>query len=73
MLPNSTASAAKRLTAAGVEVLDKADCEPKRFVREFRVPPGERKVGEELKVDALRGRQASVDVTGISKGAAPPA
>src|SRR5262245_52106847 len=30
----------KALAKAGVELLPKADCEPQRFVREFRVAPG---------------------------------
>ena len=34
--PSSTASARKRRAKAGVEPLAKADCEPQRFVREFR-------------------------------------
>src|SRR6188474_1867405 len=31
----------KRRSSAGVELLPKADCEPKRFIREIRGPVGE--------------------------------
>lgn len=57
----------KRRVAAGTELLPKADCEPKRFVRELRGPAGDLSVGQELRVDAL-AEVGSVDVTGISKG-----
>ncbi|HEX3658797.1 MAG TPA: 50S ribosomal protein L3 [Pirellulales bacterium] len=53
--------------SAGVQVAEKAGCEPKRFVREFRGPAGEYQVGQELTVTLLDG-VTSVDVTGISKG-----
>jgi large subunit ribosomal protein L3 len=53
--------------SAGVQVAEKAGCEPKRFVREFRGPAGEYQVGQELTVTLLDGVK-SVDVTGISKG-----
>ena len=52
---------------AGVELLPKADCEPKRFVREFRGPAGELTVGKELTVEMFEQIKA-VDVTGTSKG-----
>jgi large subunit ribosomal protein L3 len=52
---------------AGVELLPKAGCEPKRFVREIRGPAGELAVGGQIKVDALADVK-SVDITGISKG-----
>jgi large subunit ribosomal protein L3 len=58
---------AKRRTSAGVELLPKADCEPKRFVREIRGPVGELAVGAQVKVDAL-AKVAAIDITGISKG-----
>jgi large subunit ribosomal protein L3 len=54
-------------TSAGVAATPKADCEPKRFVREFRVPVGDLKVGEELTVGLFDG-VAAVDVVGITKG-----
>jgi len=58
---------AKRRASAGVELLAKADCEPKRFVREIRGPVGELAVGAQVKVDAL-AKVAAIDITGISKG-----
>lgn len=58
---------AKARAAAGAEPLAKADCEPQRFIREFREPAGELKVGDKLTVTLLEGVKA-VDVTGISKG-----
>src|SRR5215207_10461978 len=42
---------ARRRTSAGLEPLPKADCEPQRFVREFRGPAGEVAVGQQLAVD----------------------
>ena len=57
----------RRRAAAGIEVAVKPDCEPKRFVREFRGSIEGLQVGQELKVDLLAGAKA-VDVTGISKG-----
>jgi large subunit ribosomal protein L3 len=57
----------KRRSGAGVELLPKAGCEPKRFVREIRGPVGELAVGSQVKVDAL-ANVAAVDITGISKG-----
>ncbi len=53
--------------AAGIATVSKADCEPKRFIREFRISPEGFEVGQELKVDVLSG-VASVDITGTSKG-----
>jgi large subunit ribosomal protein L3 len=55
---------------SGVALLPKANCEPKRFVREFRVTnggDGGLTVGQELKVDLFK-EVRSVDVTGTSKG-----
>jgi large subunit ribosomal protein L3 len=61
----------RRLTAAGVEAPKKADCEPKKFIREFRAGKffqvGDYAVGQELKVDLFDGVKA-VDVCGITKG-----
>jgi len=54
-------------TAAGISPSPKADCEPTRFVREFRVPVQGYKVGQELHVDVFR-EVAAVDVIGTSKG-----
>jgi large subunit ribosomal protein L3 len=56
----------KRRAASGVEAIPKADCEPKRFVREFR-GAAELQVGQELKVDVF-SQVAAVDVIGTSKG-----
>ena len=57
---------AKKRSHAGVEMVEKADCEPQRFVREFR---GETKarVGQKITVAVFEGCDA-VDVIGVSKG-----
>jgi large subunit ribosomal protein L3 len=57
----------KKRAAAGIEAGPKADCEPQRFVREFRGPTAGYEVGGKVLVDVLEGI-AAVDVTGISKG-----
>jgi large subunit ribosomal protein L3 len=57
----------KKRSSAGVELLPKAGCEPKRFIREIRGPVGELAVGGKVSVDALSSVTA-VDITGISKG-----
>ena len=57
----------KKRSAAGVELLAKAGCEPKRFVREIRGPAGDLAVGGQVKVEALADVK-SVDVTAICKG-----
>jgi large subunit ribosomal protein L3 len=57
----------RKRAAAGVELPEKAGCEPKRFVRELRVPVEGYAIGGEVKVDTLEGIKA-VDVTGTSKG-----
>jgi large subunit ribosomal protein L3 len=64
---NLTSKRSKRRTAAGVELAPKADCEPKRFVREFRGSAGDYAVGQEVKVDVF-SEVAAVDVVGTSKG-----
>ena len=54
--------------ASGVTLLPRADCEPKRFIREFRLQdPFAQQVGENLTVSLFENVKA-VDVTGISKG-----
>lgn len=58
---------AKQRAAAGVEPPPKADCEPKRFVREIRGPVAGVEVGQALTVKVFEGVTA-VDVTGITKG-----
>lgn len=55
----------KSRTAAGVELSPKADCEPKRFVREIRGAAGE--LGEKVTVDAF-AEIGAVDVIATSKG-----
>ena len=57
----------KMLAAAGVEVPAKANCEPKKFVREIRGSTEGLEVGQDLKVDVLE-EVKKVDVVGISKG-----
>lgn len=58
---------ARRRTSAGLEPPAKADCEPQRFIREFRGPAGEVQVGQQLAVDVFNDIK-SVDVTGLTKG-----
>ena len=58
---------ARGRTAAGVEPLAKADCEPQRFIREFRSPADGLEVGQKLTVETL-AQVKSVDIVGISKG-----
>jgi large subunit ribosomal protein L3 len=55
-----------RQKASGVELPAKADCEPKRFVREFR-GAYDLAVGGEITLDVFEGI-AAVDVIGTSKG-----
>lgn len=57
----------KTLAAVGVEPVAKADCEPKKFVREFRLPVEGFAVGQELTV-AVFDEVVAVDVTSTSKG-----
>lgn len=56
----------KKRAAAGVEAVAKADCEPQRFIREFR-GPSDLEVGAEVGVDVF-SEVKSVDVAGTSKG-----
>jgi large subunit ribosomal protein L3 len=57
----------KKLQAAGVQLPVKANCEPKRFVREFRGNGMSAEVGQQLTVEVLGGVKA-VDVTSYTKG-----
>lgn len=59
----------KQRSAAGVEALPKAGCEPKRFVREFRTDGEDHglSVGQSLDV-GLFSEVKFVDVIGTSKG-----
>ncbi len=52
---------------AGIELLAKPDCEPKKFVRELRGDTADYELGQEVKVDAL-SEVGHVDVVGTSKG-----
>jgi large subunit ribosomal protein L3 len=59
------------LRDAGVEVLPKADVEPQRYIREFRLdaaPPADTQVGTVLKADQVFKPGQHVDVIGTSKG-----
>jgi len=57
----------KARASAGVALLSRADCEPKRFIREIRGAAGDLVVGAQVGVGALEGVKA-VDVTAICKG-----
>ena len=57
----------KNLVAAGVEIAAKADCEPKRYIREFRGTADGYQVGQVVTVEALAEVKA-VDVVGTTKG-----
>ncbi len=57
----------KRRLAAGVELAAKAECEPKRFVREIRGAVEGIEVGQQLDAGVL-SEVVAVDVTGTSKG-----
>ena len=58
---------AKTRATAGIELVEKPDCEPKRFVREIRGSAEGYELGQEIKVDIL-AEVAAVDVVGTSKG-----
>ncbi len=62
-----TSKRSKRRSDAGVEASTKANCEPKRYVRELRGSTEGLEVGQELNVDVLSEVKA-VDVVGTSKG-----
>ena len=57
----------KKRAQAGVEAVAKADCEPKRFIREFRGSTEGVNVGDEVAVGSFAEVKA-VDVVGTSKG-----
>jgi len=57
---------AKKRTEGGVELVEKAGCEPQRFVREFRGTT-DVSVGDQVTVDRFADVK-KVDVTGVSKG-----
>jgi large subunit ribosomal protein L3 len=55
--------------AAGVQLLPKPECEPQRYVREFRLEaPAEITVGTLLKADEVFKDVPHVDVIGTTKG-----
>ena len=58
---------AKARANAGIELVDKPDCEPKRLYREVRGPIEGYELGQELTVELFDG-VAAVDVVGTSKG-----
>jgi large subunit ribosomal protein L3 len=59
----------KARQAAGVTFLPKANCEPQRFIREFRLAaPSELEVGKLLRVADVFGEIKLVDVIGTTKG-----
>jgi large subunit ribosomal protein L3 len=59
----------ERRSQAGVVIPPKADCEPQRYIREFRLKdPAELEVGAVLTCGELFGEVKAVDVTGTSKG-----
>ena len=60
----------KARSQAGIEAIPKADCEPKRLVREFRGPFDEVNVGDTVGVDDF-AEVAQVDVVGTTKAAVP--
>jgi large subunit ribosomal protein L3 len=54
---------------AGVEIPPKADCEPQRYIREFRLQaPATVQVGAVLKANDIFADVPAVDVIGTSKG-----
>jgi len=57
----------KKRSGAGIELVAKAACEPKRFIREIRGPAGELAVGAKINVEAFADVKA-VDVTATCKG-----
>lgn len=56
-----------KLAAKGVESRGKADCEPKKFIRELRGEVQGVEVGQDINVGVLE-EVKRVDVSGISKG-----
>src|SRR5262249_2205823 len=58
---------AKARSAAGVEALPKADCEPQRFVREMRGSTEGLSVGQKLDVTSM-AEVKRVDIVGTTKG-----
>jgi large subunit ribosomal protein L3 len=56
---------------AGVQILEKANCEPQRYIKEFRLegpPPAEVKVGAVITADQVFKEGQHIDIVGTSKG-----
>jgi large subunit ribosomal protein L3 len=54
---------------AGIAIPPKADCEPQRYIREFRLEaPATHQTGAVLKAEDVLKDVAAVDVTGTTKG-----
>ncbi len=54
---------------SGETILEKANCDPQKFIREFRLDaPPTQKVGDKLTVEALFKEVRRIDVIGTSKG-----
>lgn len=64
---NIESKRSKNFATAGVTLSKKADCEPQKFIREFRVSTEGFSVGQVLDLNVFDG-VVSVDVTGTSKG-----
>jgi large subunit ribosomal protein L3 len=64
---NLSSKRSKALTAAGRTIPPKADCEPKRHIREFRGDAAGYEVGQVVTVENLAEVKA-VDVVGMTKG-----
>jgi large subunit ribosomal protein L3 len=59
----------RAMTSAGLTPPPKANCEPQRFVREFRLSkPADTKVGDVLTAAQVFTDVKAVDITGTSKG-----
>jgi len=66
---SSELTSKRREKRRGVELPPKANCEPQRFIREFRLDkPADLAVGAILRVGELFKEVAAVDVIGTSKG-----
>jgi large subunit ribosomal protein L3 len=64
---NIRSKRSQKRNSQGVAPVPKADCEPKKFVREIRGSFPDIAVGQEIKADRLDG-VTHVDVIGVSKG-----
>lgn len=65
---NLDSKRSKKASSSGTPLREKANCEPQRFIREFRIETApEAKVGDKFTVKQFEG-VAAVDVIGITKG-----